>query len=71
MSIESSQTVRVWLGNREMERPIASYEVRERRLYGGCPEVIKVPIPKLEAGEKAVRWRHRILIVSDNSPDRA
>jgi hypothetical protein len=63
--------IRVWLRNREVEHPVVRYETRERRLYGGCPEVIKVPIPKLEAGEKTVRWHHRILIVSDNSPTRA
>jgi hypothetical protein len=62
----SPTTMRVWLGSREVERPIARFETKERKLFGGFPEVIRVPVPELNAGETAVRWRHRVLIMRQN-----
>lgn len=62
----SPKSMRVWLDNQEIERPIDRFETKERKLFGGCPEVVKLPVPLLEAGETVVRWRNRVLIVKQS-----
>ncbi len=61
--VMSSEEIKVWVHGQEQRRPVDHFEERLRIRFGGCDEVQKVPVPKLNPGERIERRKHRIVIV--------